>query len=209
MSKLYNGGAGVAQPDYWLGAPIAALLEAIRRARSGRFRNASLSTRDLLHTLIRRFDNNHPTVDGAPVADLPAFARRFAERRLIDHYRRKQLHHKHAQTARLALSQPEPELEDTQAEAATITAIDWFITTLDRLERGELPSEIVVPTSEGQARLRLRNAVNVARTLRGLYIEGRNGRELAIALEVSEGQVSKYKAAGLRYIQILAAKELP
>jgi hypothetical protein len=208
MSKPHEHGAGVTHADEWLGAPIAALLEAIRRTRGGRFRNASLSTRDLLHTLIRRFDNKHPTVDGVPVADLPAFAKRFAKRRLIDRHRRKQLHDKHAQAIGRALPQLASEFEDAHDEAIAITAIDWFLTALDRLERGELSSEIVVPTKEGPARLRLQNPVNVARTLRGLYIEGRDGCEIADTLDVSEGQVSKYKTAGLRYIQILAAKEL-
>ncbi len=209
MSKPYEDGAFVQQADAWHGVPITALLEAIRRARAGGFRNASLSTRDLLHTLVRQFDNKHPTVDGVPVSDLPAFAKRFAQRRLIDRHRRKLQHDKHTHTGRLALPQPEPEVEHAQEEAAAINAIDWFLTTLDRLERGDLPSEIVVPTKEGPARLQLQNPVNVAKTLRGLYIEGRAGCEVAISLHVSEGQVSKYKAAGLRYIQILAAKELP
>lgn len=199
----------IQQAEQWLGAPIAALLEAIRRARSGRFRNASLSTCDLLHTLIRRFDNKHPMVDGSPVADLPAFARRFAERRLIDRHRCKQLHDRHARRGSLTLPPPEPVREQAQEEATAIIAIDWFLTALDRLERGELPNEIVVPTTEGPARLRLQNPVNVARTLRGLYIDGRDGFEIAATLDVSEGQVSKYKTAGLRYIQILAAEELP
>jgi DNA-directed RNA polymerase specialized sigma24 family protein len=208
MSKLHEDGASVPQADEWHCVPIAALLEAIRRARAGGFRNASLSTRDLLHTLIRQFDDKHPTVGGVPVSDLPAFAKQFAKRRLIDRYRCKQRHEKHAQMGAFALPQPEPELEHAQAEAAAIVAIDWFFTTLERLERGELPREIVVPTKEGPACLRLQNTVNVARTLRGLYIEGRNACEIAISLDVSEGQVSKYKAAGLRYIQILAAREL-
>jgi DNA-directed RNA polymerase specialized sigma24 family protein len=209
MSKLHEDGAPVPQTDEWHGVPIAALLEAIRRARARGFRNASLSTHDLLHTLVRQFDNKHPTVDGVPVSDLPSFAKRFAERRLIDRYRRKQQHDKHAQTGKFALPQPEREFEHAQDEATAIDAIDWFFTTLDRLERGELPSEIVVPTKEGPARLRLQNPINVAKTLRGLYIEGRDGSEIAIMLDVSEGQVSKYKTAGLRYIQILASKELP
>jgi hypothetical protein len=208
MPKLHEDGAPGRQTDDWHGVPIAALLEAIRRARVGGFRNASLSTRDLLHTLVRQFDNKHPTVDGVPVSDLPAFAKRFAERRLIERYRRKQQHNRHAQTGKLDLPQPQPELEHAQDDAAAIDAIDWFFTTLDRLERGELPSEIVVPTKVGPARLRLQNPVNVARTLRGLYIEGRDGCEIASTLHVSEGQVSKYKTAGLRYIQILAEKEL-
>jgi hypothetical protein len=208
MPTLHEGRTRISQADQWLGAPIAALLEAIRRARSGRFRNASLSTRDLLHTLIRRFDNKHPTVDGLPVTDLPAFAKRFAERRLIDHHRRKQQCDRHAQRGRLLLPQAETVFEQVQEEAAAVTAIDWFLTALDRLERGELPSEIVVPTREGPARLRLQNPVKVAKTLRGLFIEGRDGCEIAVMLEVSEGQVSKYKTAGLRYIQILAGEEL-
>src|SRR5690349_6666667 len=160
MSGPYEDRAVVSQAGEWHGVPITALLEAIRRARAGGFRDASLSTRDLLHTLVRQFDNKHPTVDGTPV-DLPAFAKRFAERRLIDRHRRKQQHDKHARTGRLSVPQASCELEHAREEAATINAIDWFFTTLDRLERGELPSEILVPTNEGMARLRLQNPIHV------------------------------------------------
>jgi hypothetical protein len=209
MSAKHEDRTRVPEDAQWLGAPIAGLLEAIRRARVGRFRNASLSTRDLLHTLVRQFGDKLPTVDGVVVADLSVFAKRFAERRLIDRYRRKQQHNKYLETSRSVISRTEPEFEHIQEEATAVNAIDWFLTTLDRLERAELPSEIVVPTKEGPVHLRLQNPANVAKTLRGLYVEGRNGCEIALTLDVSEGQVSRYKTAGLRYLQILATRELP
>jgi hypothetical protein len=206
MSKP-DEAVGLLQKGEWKGVAIAALLEAIRRARRG-FKNSSLSTRDLLHTLVRQLDNEHPTVAGEPVTNLPAFAYRFARARLTDRHRKKQVHKKVEDSGNLSPPPAQPESEQEQEDAAIVEAIDWFMTTVDRIERGELPSEIVVPTKKGPARLKLPNPVNVAKTLRGLYVDGEAGKHIALALQVSEGQVAKYKAAGLRYIQILAAKEL-
>lgn len=185
MSKPQEDVARVWQADEWRGVPIAALLEAIRRVR-GRG-------------------------DEVPVADLPAFARRFAQCRLLDRRRRRRRKRRdeHAATGDHAPAQIRADPEQDSEQATASDAIAWFFTTLDRLERDELPRDIIVPTRKGPARLRLQDPVNVAKTLRGLYVESRDGGEIAAMLQVSEIQVSKYKTAGLRYLQLLAAKELP
>jgi hypothetical protein len=189
------------------GAPITAILEAMRLARR-LFGNPTMTTYDLLNTMIGNHGLETPVVRGKPLASPMAFAYRFARNRLLDAVRHRKVVDAHASAPQLSATSGRPDLTSEEEEKVAFKAIDWFMTTLKQIESGELPAEITVKTGGGVVRLRLPNPKAVAATLRGIYLEGRTGSQMAVALSCSEPQVTRYRQAGLRYIQVLAAEEL-